>query len=50
MVANAMPEFEKLGCEDHLQHLRVPQHGVDQERFASMVNWIEAQSADFRTT
>jgi hypothetical protein len=45
MVAEGMPEFEKQGCKDHLQHLLVPgQHALNQERFDAIVEWMVARA------
>jgi dienelactone hydrolase len=45
LVRNALPVFEKQGCADHLQHLRVPgRHAVDQTRFEAISNWIVMQA------
>jgi hypothetical protein len=35
----------ELGCEDHLQHLRVRgQHGLDQKRFDAIVDWTASEA------
>jgi dienelactone hydrolase len=46
LVSNALPVFEKQGCADHLQHLRVPgRHALDRARFEAISNWIVMQAA-----
>jgi dienelactone hydrolase len=45
LVRNALPVFEKQGCADHLQHLRVPgRHALDQARFEAISNWMVMQA------